>query len=265
MKKRVKVIVALDLLFLLLLITAGTVNNKIISEILRYGAFIIPILLGLVYIYLNKCDFDFPLSILPKKKTCPKALLIFAPAIAVILLLALGGSAIKEALLGAAEASLDEGFVKALILHALIPSVLEEMLFRYVPIRLLGKNYRALFLSALMFAFAHTDAFALPYTFAAGVLLGAIVMITESPLLAVALHLLNNSASLTITYYPDAAPTVLIIIGVAALISAALFFAFRKKFIPLIKDIERTEEASYLPALAFIGASLFIIITELFI
>ena len=264
MKERVKFIVALDLLFLLLLIIAGGVSSTVLSEYFHYSAFIIPILLGFVYIFRDKSENGCKLDFLPKKETIPSALLVFLPTIAVVILTAAGEAWLKDAIFKAPPSTPDESFAIALLLHAFIPAVCEELLFRYLPVKILGATRGAVLISAVLFSLAHTDLFAIPHTLIAGVVLAGLVIVCKSPLPAIVLHFINNALSLTVTYYSGAAPTVIFITVVGALICAVIITVKRKVLLSHLNEIEKDITCPTYAPLAFITISLFIALTKLF-
>ena len=85
----------------------------------------------------------------------------------------------------------------ALLRHALLPAILEELFFRYLPLLLLGRERpRTLVLtSSLFFALAHLSLYQLPYALLAGVLYMAVVLYTESVWVSMLLHFANNALS----------------------------------------------------------------------
>jgi membrane protease YdiL (CAAX protease family) len=119
--------------------------------------------------------------------------------------------------------SFDEPFILALLLHALIPAVFEELLFRYVPLKLLKDTPRcAVAVSAILFAFAHVNAFQIPYALFAGALFAMLCYSTGSVIPSIAVHTLNNVFSLVIIYGYD---------GKAFYITAAILLATSTVFI----------------------------------
>lgn len=87
---------------------------------------------------------------------------------------------------------------------AVIPAVVEELLFRWTICRSLRTYGRgtAIFVSAILFSLMHTNAEQLIYTFVAGVMLAWIYVETENIILPMLLHFINNglSAALEIVY-----------------------------------------------------------------
>ena len=91
-----------------------------------------------------------------------------------------------------------EGGVFSIILkHVVLPAILEEALFRFVPIKMLGgRSPRcAVVLSAVLFGLIHTNLFQIPYAIAAGLMLAAVDLAFDSILPSVIIHLTNNLCS----------------------------------------------------------------------
>ena len=126
-----------------------------------------------------------------------------------------------------------------LVSSALVPAVCEELLFRGAVCRLLAKygNCCAIVISALIFALFHTNIAQILYTFAAGLLIGAIYLRTRSILCAMLLHFANNalSAVKTILSYNGMGSAVLFIdaaillIGVCAALCLMIIYSKNKK------------------------------------
>ena len=265
MKERIKVITALDLLFLFVLIASGLIKSPTLSELCRYTAFLFPIALGYAYSTTLKTETGDRIALLPRSGTVIPALLAILPAIALTALLASAASALRAFLFDTPRAPITEAFLSAILVHALIPTILEEILFRYLPVRILGRSRYTVFFSALMFSLAHTDLISVPHTFFAGAVLALLVIVTGSILPSMLLHFLNNVLSLTLMYYPESTATICIALGVGAAVSLALLISMRKRFAHLCpSSVASADDLSYAP-LIFIGASIFIIITESFI
>ena len=84
-----------------------------------------------------------------------------------------------------------------LIIHALLPSFLEEMLFRYLPMKLIAPYSRRLciLLSSAYFALIHFNLFQIPYALLAGLVFITVDLWADSVLPSFILHLLNNVIS----------------------------------------------------------------------
>ena len=158
----------------------------------------------------------------------------------------------------------------AVIEHALIPAVLEELLFRYLPLRLLGKRSprAAVIASAVFFAFVHHSFFSIPYAFVAGVVFMVIDIMADSVIPSVAVHFINNLLSVVWVFFSGTAGFSPLFFGILAglsLVSAVALLIYRKHYAEGIRRALRTGEKytlSYEPLL-FIIPSLFIAVTEL--
>ena len=112
---------------------------------------------------------------------------------------------------------------RALLSHAVVPAVLEECFFRYLPLVLLkrGKPRTLVLISSLFFALAHLSLYQIPYAFVAGVLYMLVALYTESILPCVLLHFFNNALSVLMMLYGDVA-IFGILLGVLCALTLAL-------------------------------------------
>lgn len=99
----------------------------------------------------------------------------------------------------------DFGWWGAFLKVAVIAPVVEELIFRGIILQGFRRNYNAfvaVFMSALLFALFHLNPWQFPATFVLGLLLGWIVIRTNSIILAILGHSINNSlVLLTITFW----------------------------------------------------------------
>ncbi|MBE6695024.1 MAG: CPBP family intramembrane metalloprotease [Ruminococcaceae bacterium] len=117
----------------------------------------------------------------------------------------------------------------ALIFDALVPSVCEELLCRYVLLRLLspfGRGGSAL-LSAILFSLLHANLYQMPYAFFAGLMLATLTLASKSAFIPILFHLLNNLTSIALFYLPDSA--VLYFFAATILLLPISFFIALKK------------------------------------
>ena len=273
MKRIVNVICAFDLIFLLLLVLSSFIVNDIVSETVYYLAFIIPILIGAYYLKREKpftenadtvyLSFD--------KGSFGYFMPIAFPAIAMIISISYITSFVMGAFGIESNAEISVSLPEALLVYALVPAVLEEALFRFIPLKLLlpySKKW-AIILSALFFSVIHIDLFQLPYAFAAGVIFALIDVKCQSVFPSMIIHAINNTAAVIIM--TSGSDTVAIAIyatvGALALISA-VFIAIRRNVYrdiakPLFEKEEKVEIGTapvILTALCvFIAASVFMI------
>ena len=277
MTSKIKALVSADMIFLLLLLFSGSSSGPA-SEILYYSAFIVPTALILSFTYnppeslhasarpeksevINDFKKDFSVS--------RRTLLFSLPVIAPTILIVLGISALTSLLMGKLgiddTVTLETTLLIAIITHALIPAVLEELLFRLAPIKLLrGNKKTALILSAVMFAFAHANLFQIPFALVAGFACGTLYVVTGSILPSILLHFINNTVSL-LSMYGFGDLKIILTLSVLSLASVIFIFVYRRTFIKMIKDSFGNEkfESSYHP-LIFIITSLILAISTFF-
>ncbi len=220
-------------MFLILLFLSGGLSG-VMSEAVYFLAFLLPLFYGLYalknektpivkYLSLDSCGVKFTLP------------LVF-PTVALVMMVSVITSLLIKAITGA-ENRVDVGdsLILALLLHALLPAILEEALFRYLPMRMLAghsKRVTVLF-SAALFALIHHNLFSIPYAFLAGVIFMAIDLACDSVIPSVILHFINNALSVGMLVFADNpafAPTVIILTAVLSVISVAVIFLNRKKY-----------------------------------
>jgi membrane protease YdiL (CAAX protease family) len=99
----------------------------------------------------------------------------------------------------------DFGWWGAFTKVAIIAPIIEESIFRGLILQGFRRNYNsfvAVFMSALLFALFHLNPWQFPATFVLGLLLGWLVVRTDSIILAILGHSINNAmVLLTITYW----------------------------------------------------------------
>ena len=124
--------------------------------------------------------------------------------------------------------------------YAVIPALVEEILFRGTVCRVLcvyGKG-TAVVISAVLFALMHTNIEQLLYTFVAGLFFGWLYVETKSVIFPILMHFLNNFISVMgEILYQNSAPTVYeaynsladIVILIIGLICCVVFLLFVKQ------------------------------------
>lgn len=124
------------------------------------------------------------------------------------------------------EFSTELGFFGAAIAHALLPALAEELFFRFVLTRALAPcgERQAILLSALLFALAHGNLFALPHTLLAGLALGLAAALTKSVWVSIAIHFANNLINVAL-FFGGGEPIVLLLPLAAAALLALLSLA----------------------------------------
>lgn len=94
-----------------------------------------------------------------------------------------------------------------LLIMALLPAVGEELFFRgslqKVLLRLIGRPWIAIVVSAVVFALLHGTFFKILPIFALGLLLGTVYHITQNIWYTFAIHFINNALAVLSVYYAD--------------------------------------------------------------
>ncbi len=131
--------------------------------------------------------------------------------------------------LGGAEATAvpDAPLYEMLIAHALVPSVLEEMLFRYLPMKLIAPYSKrwCVVISSVTFALLHLNFFQIPYALFAGAVFIMLDLAALSVWPSFILHLLNNTISVLWIKFAEA-PTYALWHIIALVILALLSVPF---------------------------------------
>ena len=255
-------------LFLILLFFSGALSGAL-SEIVKYLAYILPFALGLFFIR-EEASFDKNYITLDKEKVKFTLPIIFPTVVSVMLVSVITSLLVK--LVGGKENNVDVGneLIPALISHALVPALFEEVLFRYLPMRML-KNHSGklvILVSSVFFALIHHSLYSIPYAFVAGVVFMAIDLACDSVIPSFLLHFINNAISVGMLVYKDNplfAPTILTLVVALALVSL-IYIAFNKtKYIDrLAKVLEGEEMISLTPsAIVFGVACIFIAIVSI--
>lgn len=231
MKKTVVRVVAIDLIFLLLLIVAGAFSGAL-SEIIYIGAYLVPLV---IYFWIAKGEDKMKLSLGIGRESGLLCLPLAAPTIALMIGLSALFSFLFSLIGDTGGQALTGSLFELLILHALVPAVLEEALFRYVPLSLIAPYSKksAVLISALLFAFVHCNLTQIPYAFVAGLIFAVIDLACGSILPSVVLHLLNNVASVFWLWDVSTASFRMpfaIVITALAVVSAALVVIFCKRY-----------------------------------
>lgn len=274
MRYKIRFITFIDLLFVLMLGISGSMKSEGLSTAVYYLAFVIPVLLGISYIFTASeasgknrrevchrmlCDLRI------NKKGALLALPLIIAGIGAVALLSLATTSVMAFFGKENSVSFTEPFMAALFIHALLPALLEELLFRFIPINLLRDAPKtAILISALFFSLAHTNVFQIPYAFAAGLIFAFLYFITESILPCVLMHFLNNTISLISIYGYDSTAFWITFAALCAL-SLIITAAYRKPYINALKRMKADSklEVGYSPIL-FAVISLTFAISALF-
>lgn len=271
MKQRIKLLSAVYLLYLVLNIMSGALSG-IFSDIVFALSFILPIVLVLAYI--GRDGEVSPKEYLKINSDGMRVTVAFsAPSLLVISLLSYVTALILEWAVGDFPTpTVPDTFFAALITSALFPALIEEIMFRLVPMcALKGFSKKGtVILSALFFAFAHASVYQIPYALFAGVVFMLVDIMTGSILPSVILHFVNNLTSLVFILFKDVfwvKCAVNVSFGLLFVLSLAFFIRYKKKICENFKGVlSDGEKGEYTAApLFFIIPAAILALEELFV
>lgn len=203
MKKRIGDLTMIYLLLIILLFVSGLMKG-FLSTAFYLLSFLLPLGVGL---YILRKESRTRLDYLTiDREGVGKTLPLIAPTLSVIMLISFITSFLIYRFTGRVNnVDVGDSLILALISQAVLPAVLEEALFRYLPLRMLAPHSRrgAVLVSAFFFALVHQDLFTIPYAFIAGVIFMAIDIATDSVIPSVIIHFINNAVSVFLLIYSD--------------------------------------------------------------
>ena len=230
MRKAINTLVVADLAFLFLHAVSGMVDGCF-SDLLYLLAFFLPVALALII-----CGERAELSLLRIKRS---DILLTLPVVPITVITVIGISALTTLIMGAFgienEVVLEGGFFEAALRYALLTAVLEELIFRYLPMRLLAErsSRAAVLISSVFFALVHCDLFQMPYAFFAGVVFMVLDIATNSILPSLFIHFLNNLLAVIFYFYADAAAirlSLILPLSLFAMVGAAVILVRRREY-----------------------------------
>ena len=138
-----------------------------------------------------------------------------------------------------------EKYIVLIIVSAVLPAVIEELLFRGLILKGLLQfgRWKALIGSAVLFSLFHLNPSQTVYQFILGIVLAVVVLKTGKLMYAMILHFVNNFSILTYTYIAgnvlviDWSAFVIVLAVVLAVISALFIVA-------LVKELGKNKDAS---------------------
>jgi membrane protease YdiL (CAAX protease family) len=222
------------------MLAASGMFSGFIGEALYYLAFLIPILMGFYSsLGLKKGREQMRGLAEPAdsfhtidRARLVKLLPLVAPAVFAVFLTSMLSSLLLS-LFGVTSAPVEDvGIVRMLLIHALVPAVLEEALFRYIPMKLLLPYSRrwCVIYSALVFALIHCSFVQMPYAFVAGIIFMTVDVALGSALPSVILHFVNNAASVVLMKYCSTPVATAVFISVMLLLTlVSLVFVYRRR------------------------------------
>ena len=240
MDRKITILSGAYILFLILLFASGSVVGML-SEIIYFLAFLLPFVFALLLADDRKNPLTEQLKI--DKNGITVTLFTVFPTISIVLIISVVTSFVMERLTGATNrVDIGDSLILAIINHVVLPSLLEEMLFRYLPMRLLMRHSRVvcLFVSAFFFSLVHHDLFSIPYAFAAGVVFMLIDMMCGSIVPSLIVHFVNNLISVLLIFYAENTLIKSVCIGVVVactLISFVVIIIRKNEYIERIKNV----------------------------
>ena len=238
MARAIKALTFAYMIFLALRIAEASASG-IVSTILYCAAHFVPLIIGLGYSSELKKEREeitglaegYNDFLLLKKNQAVDLIAVAVPSVAVVFFLALVTSFLLNALGFSNTQTIDMKLWQMLLVHAVLPALCEELIFRYLPMKLLlpySPRY-CVIVSSLCFALMHLNFFQMPYAFAAGVIFMSLNVALKSIWPSVILHFLNNLLSILCMKYCLTAESIAIfavILLAVALIS--LIFVLRR-------------------------------------
>ena len=202
MQKKLSILTGTYMLFLLSLHLSAALDG-VLSEVVYYLGFIIPFCLCL---YMTRGDgVEWKKHLTIDSEGVRLFTPFIFPTVTCIIILSALTSYLIFALTGKTNSvDMGDSYLLALLTHALIPAILEEALFRYLPMRLIAPHSPryAIILSAILFALVHQNLFAIPYALFGGVILMSLDLATDSVIPSVVIHFINNAISVSAFFIP---------------------------------------------------------------
>lgn len=241
MKTSAKYVSLIYIIFILLLSIAGSFSGAL-GEALYYGAFILTGLMA--FIVIKKCQLKSltmsrPLSLsglgLTALAVFPTVSLLLLLSFITSFLLSLGGFV-------SPTPDVSGNLAYVILTSALLPAILEEIIFRYVPVSLIAPYSRrgAVLFSALSFALVHCSLFQIPYAFFAGIVFASITIASRSIIPSVIIHFCNNVISIIMMRYggvENFIPISIAVLVALSILSLAIAIIFRVRIFEQFKSV----------------------------
>ena len=269
MRDNIKCLSLGNLIFFLLMVGAS-VTSGISSDFIYMGAFILP---AVLVMWLKKDYFKKPFDgVTINKEGLDVSFALGVPCILCVVGISFLTKLIVESFGGAAQQiSTEPHFMSSVLTLALVPAVAEELLFRYLPLKLLYPSSPRLcvLLSAVMFSAAHMSLESFGYAFFAGVVFMVADIAAGSVIPSLVIHFINNVLSVSLAYYWDEKAFkigLIVMFGLLSACSVAVFIVKRKKIISkILSAFSAGEEVGFsLAPLAFIVPCVAVAIEEIF-
>ncbi len=159
-----------------------------------------------------------------------------------------------EALVGTAIPTSAIGYIVVVIVFAVLPAFVEELVYRGVVFNGLKKSYKpvaSILLSAFLFAMMHLNIHQFIYQYIMGVILACLAHFTGSILYSIVFHLINNFLVVTLSYL---VPNIFVVSNMSALNIILIIFgallasaAITGLFILLCKIVKKYKTEAVIP------------------
>ena len=245
MRRSITALIFTSILFLCLLSISGV--GGFFGEALYFLAFAIPIAFGLIF---SAKSTDAGRVAIRKERILP-SLALFAPTLLLIIAISAATSYLLALIGKSSSTDVSGNLAIELLRHALLPAVLEELLFRFIPLKLLGERSPRAFIlvSSLLFALIHLNLFQIPYAILAGGVFAFLALATGSIIPSILLHLANNALSVIWMRNPDLTVPIIVIISVLSVLSIVYIFIRRREHSSWIREAFSGERIGYCPEL----------------
>ena len=242
MKKASLAIVMLNFAFVFI-IALSSYFTGVISTVIYYLAFIVPIVAYFACRPRAKIELSPPRFTISGQNTGLCIPTVF-PTIALVFVISWLTSILVSKIGVESVTDVSGNLAYVILTKALLTAVLEEMLFRYIPISLLSPHSRrgAVILSATFFALAHCNLYQLFYAFVAGVILAAVDLMFDSIWPSMVIHFLNNLVSIFWLRYGTSeafSQRYTVVLFSLAAISLIPIIIFRKRYKTLLACVFR--------------------------
>lgn len=218
MKNAVKVFTYLVLSFTMLYAISGMFSG-VGGMLMKVVAFGVPLIVGIFASRKLKTEREEIAGLAEQESMLmginKEAFLLMLPLIIPVIALVFLMSYLTTLALGAFGMSAptveETSLFNMILVHALVPAVLEEAVFRYLPMKLIAPYSRrwCVMLSAIYFALIHMSVYQLPYAFLAGLIFIIIDLACDSILPSLLLHFVNNAVSVLWIKYSDSSEFVM--------------------------------------------------------
>lgn len=259
---------ALFFMLLLMLLPHFAPNDGALYLLLYSLSFVIPAA-SVLFISAKLGNSSVKLAVFPNREGARLSLPLMLPSVGVVI----GLAALTSYLLSCAgvvnNSTVSGSLTYAFASYAIIPAIGEELIFRFIPLKLIAPHSKkaALLVSAMLFSAVHANLFQIPYAFFAGLAFAFIDIISDSIAPSVLVHLLNNMLSLVLNLFAFSFVLNLILSVLAALLALSVFaiVLHRREYAERLRAILSEKASVFTPEfLAFITLSLILAASSAF-